>query len=333
MPLQPSRRDSATPQAFIRHHESYLRGLNPGYLGGRFATPQLVQPGPSILVGGDEGGGDDNDASVIGEDGDRLTLTHLGTQPWRLSYLPIAETLHVHWHPGAGAGVEWKRGEHYFIDDDDQVITIYASTLASAKALVGDVFSAQYLHLEGEQTEVDPVEFKAGVYAEGTGSAPSGPLALPAEAEVGDLVVISGAGVDVTDPRFAVVGSSQTWVGYADTLDGIDYTNTGFHWTLVAAVFTPGEITATASASGSSNPGTLPQLESAGIVIAGLSGSTGSLGTPTGFTEAVSRNQGVAFAAIAYLHVEGTSPAAEFTTGGVAWLAGVLSAPWMEVPA
>lgn len=144
MPLQPSRRDNDDTRAIIRHHQSYLDGLDPGYLGGRFATPQQVAPGPSELVGGDEGGDGDGE-TIVGEDGDRLVLTNLNTQVWRLSAEPISETLVVRWHPDAGAGVEWKRGEHYTIDDDDSLVTITAASLAAGAALVGDVFSAQYL--------------------------------------------------------------------------------------------------------------------------------------------------------------------------------------------
>lgn len=157
MALPPSRKDTFGPpkpgrnvtdlRNLVRHHESYLRSLDPGFLSGRFASPQLVRDDGTALVGGDgEGGGDEH--SVIGEDGDRLVLTHLGTQVWRLSAEPVSETLVVRFHPGADAGVEWKRGEHYTIDEDDSVVTITAESLALARAQVDDVFSAQYLRAD-----------------------------------------------------------------------------------------------------------------------------------------------------------------------------------------
>lgn len=153
--MQPSKQDTFGPPkpgrnvsdlgSVVRHLGTNARSLDPGYLGGRSATPQPVDDtGASQLVGGDDGDG--GSSSVIGEDGDRLTLTSLANQTWSLSYVPIAETLIVHWHPDAEGGIEWKRGEHYVIDDDDRVVTIYAATLAAAGAQVGDVFSAQYLH-------------------------------------------------------------------------------------------------------------------------------------------------------------------------------------------
>lgn len=331
MVLQPSRRDSdpRKPTDFIRHHESYLRGIDPGFLGGRPATPQPVRGGPSPLVGGD-GEGDDTDASIIGEDGDRLTLTHLGTQTWRLSYLPIAETIHVHWHPGAGAGVEWKRGEHYHIDDDDQVITIYASALAAAKALVGDVFSAQYLRLEGEQETEPPVVFKGEATAEGTGSPPGSPLALPGGTDVGDLVVIAGAGITVTDPRFTQVDPDATkWVGNATDLSDIAYTNVGFHWCIAVAVFSEGTASGFASDSGNTTPGTLPQITSLGLAIVAVSASgSGPIGTPAGFTLRAVKMQGVSTVAIFTANIDGTTPAETFSTGTLTWFVTVMTAPW-----
>lgn len=173
--------------------------------------------------------------------------------------------------------------------------------------------------------------FKGGTSEEGTGTAPATGLPLHASAEVNDFVVISGAGVDVTDARFAVVGASQTWVGPATTLADVEYTNTGFHWAIACAVFTPARLGDDASATGTSNPGTLPQVQSLGIVIAGMTGSTGSLGVPDGFTNAVNKDQGVAFVRIVYKLMTGTSPAAEFTAG-TAWLVSVLTARLITPP-
>lgn len=328
MPLQPSRRDSSGPIPVIRQHQQALRSMDPGFNDGHRSTPQPVAPGPSELVGGDAGGGGDEENAVIGEDEDRLVLTHLGTQTWTLNYFPIAETIHVRFHPGGGAGVSWMRVDNYSIDDDDNVILITAEQLAAAHAEVGDVLSAQYLRLEGEQEETAPsVELRGSTSTDGTGSPPAGPLALHADAEIGDLVVISGASVDVTDARFAEIGASGIYVGTLDSLDGISYTNNAFHWCIAASVFTFGTPGATASSSGATNPGTLPQVTSQGLVIAGVVSGNVVPGTPTGFTLATNRGQGSTSVMIAYIHVTGTSPAASFASPD-AWSAAVVTAPW-----
>jgi hypothetical protein len=238
MPLQPSRRDTASLPAVVRHHQSYLRSLNPGMGDGRWATPQPVGVGPSPLVGGEEGGSDESPA-VIGEDGDRLTLTHLRDQVWPLQYDPISETIHVHWHPGAGAGVEWKRGEHYEIDDDSNVVVIRAATLAAAHAEVGDVFSAQYLRLDVDDGP-DELDFSVvGYTAPGVWDAVSTvTFDLPDGTAEGDLLLLTSRGpvapgggevldgLSCSDPRMtevfaatAVNGSKvvveKIWVGVA----------------------------------------------------------------------------------------------------------------------
>jgi hypothetical protein len=231
MPLQPSRRDVFGPpkrdvsdlSPAIRHHESYLRSLDPGITGGRFATPRPPgQGGGSQLVGDDGDGGDGCDP--VGEDGDRLTLANLSTQVWTLSYTPISETLHVHWHPNGGAGVEWKRGEHYELSEDDQIVTIYASALVTGRAEIGDVFSAQYLRLDCE--EDDPVEPPEPVTATVRGSAfahygssdPIDHLALPAGTQIGDMIAVT-TNRNIADGRMTYAGgASQLWLGYATTL-------------------------------------------------------------------------------------------------------------------
>lgn len=83
----------------------------------------------------------------LGEDGDRLYLADLTTQTWTLSATPVTETLVVEFHPDGGAGIEWKRNEHYTLDGDE--VTILDTDLAAAGAAVDDHFSAQYLRLEG----------------------------------------------------------------------------------------------------------------------------------------------------------------------------------------
>lgn len=238
MPLQPSRRDILGPPPqdvtdlanVVRHQSSYLRSLDPGILDGRWRTPRPTGNGTSQIVGSDGAGGEAE--SVIGEDGDRLVLADLDTQVWTLSYTPIAETLHVHWHPDAGAGVEWKRGEHYDLAEDDQIVTIYASALASGRARVGDVFSAQYLRLDGEDPEEEEPAVPPGpasvifrdshVAHYGTGGVPT-TFALPTLTEVGDLLAIATNGV-VTDGRMSLVGSSGDeilYLGFASSLGAL----------------------------------------------------------------------------------------------------------------
>lgn len=246
MPLQPSRRDNTGPpprdewdqsdlSPVIRHQGTNLRGLNQGMTDGRMATPQPVPNGPTILVGGDEEGGSEDGDSVVGEDGDRLVLTHLGTQVWDLSYIPVSETLCVHWHPDDGAGVPWLRDDMWTIDDDSQQVVITAATLAATKAEIGDVLSAHYLRLEGDSdapsdsplTSLTPVGYSLMV---------DGPSAidLPDGTEIGDLIValcatsllLSSAPSDgtITDGRLTQVGYG-TWMGVATHLGPVTYSN------------------------------------------------------------------------------------------------------------
>jgi hypothetical protein len=252
MPLQPSRRDILGPPPrdvsdlanIVRHHGSYLDSLNPGILGGRFKTPRPVGSGPSQIVGDD--GGDGDAEAVIGEDGDRLTLANLDTQVWTLSYTPISETLVVRWHPDAGAGVEWKRGEHYELAEDDQIVTIYASALASGRAQVGDVFSAQYLRLDGEEDDLVTPPGPATATLRGThsshysgGSLPT-TFSLPVGTQVGDLIAIATNG-DVTDSRMTYVGGGQSgtggglYMGWATSLGDLTVdmsTSRGLQWAI-----------------------------------------------------------------------------------------------------
>lgn len=239
-PLPPSRKDVTGPpprdvsdlRFVLRHLGSAQRSMDPGYLGGTRATPAPVRGSGSQLVGQDGEGGDDD--SVFGEDGDRHTLANLSTQSWALTYDPIPETLVVRWHPDAGAGVEWKRGEHYTIDDGDNVVTFTAATLAAAKAEVGDVFSAQYLHLEEEDAPGEASLFLRGTTLMIDGPATGDGIDLPDGTEVGDLIVAlnatseSGSSVPGTgtiiDPRLTQVGYA-TWMGIATHLGPVIYDN------------------------------------------------------------------------------------------------------------
>jgi hypothetical protein len=313
MPLQPSRRDVlGSPKRdvtdlgpLVRHHESYLRSLDPGITGGRFATPRPPgQGGGSQLVGDDGDGGDGCDP--IGEDGDRLTLANLSTQVWTLSYTPIAETLHVHWHPNGGAGVEWKRGEHYELAEDDQIVTIYASALTSGRARVGDVFSAQYLRLDCEEDDAaeppEPVvaSIRAGRGAKyGTSGVPT-TIALPvspAPTEVGDLVAIVTNRL-VTDGRFTQVGSTKLWVGVATTLADISvdmsYGGPGLNFWSIACISLDTNAVAWSTESTAADPSmtsadtmSIPQIPGVRATICGLYSThsivDGSTSHPTGY--------------------------------------------------
>lgn len=145
-PLPPRLRDTRTVEDRVSQDRRNLRRLNVGFVDGRFP---LVRP-----IGSRSGFGDIEDDSgepeiLVGEDGDRLTLADTFAQTWVLSAAPVAETLVVRWHPDGGAGVEWKRGTHYTIDED-RTVTITAASLAAAGARAGDVFSAQYLKVLGD---------------------------------------------------------------------------------------------------------------------------------------------------------------------------------------
>lgn len=313
MPLQPSRRDILGPPPrdvsdlanIVRHHGSYLDSLNPGILGGRFKTPRPVGSGPSQIVGDD--GGDGDAEAVIGEDGDRLTLANLGTQVWTLSYTPISETLVVRWHPDAGAGVEWKRGEHYDLAEDDQIVTIYASALASGRARVGDVFSAQYLRLDGE--EDDPAEPPEPVTAAirgarsshyGTSGVPT-TLALPtspATTQVGDLIVVI-TNRAVSDARMTQVGSTRMWIGFATTLDDLSidmsYGGPGLNFWSIACLTVDTNAASWSAASTATDTSmlagdamTIPQIPGVRATLCGLYSThsivDGATGKPTGYT-------------------------------------------------
>lgn len=108
MPLPPSRRDSAGPpprknvsdlSALVRHHQSYLRGMDPGFLDGRFATPQPVADENSQLVGEDTGGGDTGADEILFINTDQYVIPAAGDATFALTYLPLDGSLHVRWVP------------------------------------------------------------------------------------------------------------------------------------------------------------------------------------------------------------------------------------------
>lgn len=345
MPLQPSRRDTIGPPpldvsdlaAIVRHQGSYLRSLDPGILGGTRATPQPLRHGNSPLVGGDEGGGDGEDNAVVGEDGDRYTVTSLtNPPPWSLSYIPIAETVHVRFHPDGDAGVPWLRDEQFTIDDDSNVVVITAAVLAANKAEVGDVLSAQYLRDEGEQdaptdSRVEDLTVRGFTSQFST----SGANVLPTGTQIGDLIVAVcatavtvGAGhgrAYIDDPRLVQVGHAM-WAGIATSLDPVNYVNpfgdrmTGAMASFVEGVF-PGASATSGPGGGGTNSVAAPTPVGSAAIMGfaeenpnGLSGTLDSW--PAGYTKVTLNSGGVVCKAyILYWQPDGTDVAPSGTVG------------------
>lgn len=147
MTLPPRLRDTRSLVDRVRQDRTNLGQLGVGFMGGRF--PPLRPLGSAALLG-DIDADEADDETIFGEDRDRLRLGDLGIQVWTLLASPIDKTLVVRFHPDAGAGIEWKRGEHYTLNDNQ--VTITAAALAAAGAQVEDMFSAQYLRV-GEEPE------------------------------------------------------------------------------------------------------------------------------------------------------------------------------------
>jgi hypothetical protein len=121
MTLPPSRRDDLAPpaegrdvtdlRALVRHQGTNLRALDNGFLGGHWATPQLLGPEHSDLTGGadgsDSGSGSDiafwnTDQAVAGEPG-QITLN--------LTWEPIDGSLHIRWNGVDQPPTEWTLDE------------------------------------------------------------------------------------------------------------------------------------------------------------------------------------------------------------------------------
>lgn len=213
---QPSRRDTPDALALLKHHQSYLRSLDPGYLDGRFATPQPIRGDGSLLVGSDDGGGAESASEWQWEWGDRLTVTVAGQQMLRLSHVPDEESLHLRWHPrGLGtAGIPWPN-EHFVVDEEAQVVIIADPT---GLIEVGDAFSTQYRYIYDDAGQVVPELIGVtSVIHTTTG------VAIPPGTQSGDLMVLTAAAwssASTSDPR--IVGQRQgrpfqlvAW-GYAD---------------------------------------------------------------------------------------------------------------------
>lgn len=231
MPLPPSRRDVTGPPprdvsdlaSIVRHHGSYLRSLDPGYLEGRFSTPSPVPPGQEQLVGEDSGG---DGETLEWEWNDRHTITVAGTQRPRLSYEPVEESLEVFWHPGDHGGLPLTN-EMFTVDE--QIVIIPDPGYFE----LGDTFSFQYPHLPDEPEPINPslVGFTVPGVFDATPDTQT--FALPAGTAAGDLIVLTYRGsqgpgggdftVDATcsDPRMTLAYHvpgfpSATWVGIAD---------------------------------------------------------------------------------------------------------------------
>lgn len=230
--LQPSRRDTTTPprpgtdgadlSPAVRHHGSYLRSLDPGIQGGRFAKPRPPRgSGTPLLVGTDEGG-DGNER--LWEYDDRGTVTvATGTQLFRLSHEPFEESLFVRWHPDGRGGVP-VLSEDFEVEDQTVIIT-NPGVLA-----VGDVFSFQY---EYEDTE-DALDFEFIAAVVGVFHYPENTLTFtpPPEMQAGDFLVAavrgSGApgGGDIT--LGVTSGDSRLSMFYSATLPVVEGVLTGF---------------------------------------------------------------------------------------------------------
>lgn len=129
MALPPSRKDTlGAPKpgrnitdlsALVRHHGSYLRSLDPGYLDGRFATPKPVPPGlPAEDVGGDDSG-DAGQDEILFHNTDQFVIDGPGDKTFELTYIPIDDagsSLQAFWVPNRLSFDSWTL--------DDNIISV-----------------------------------------------------------------------------------------------------------------------------------------------------------------------------------------------------------------
>jgi hypothetical protein len=302
MPLPPSRRDTIGPPkrnvsdlaALVRHNTSWLRSIDPGILGGRFATPRPVPSGTPQLVGDDSGAdGLDNPW----EWGDRLTVTGGGQQTFTLTYEPVPESLVIRWHPNGRAPII-QIDERWSLSG--QIVTIPDP---GGDIAVGDVFSAQYQYLPQEADSFDPATVL--LRGESHNSGGNGPglsnLALPLGTQPGDLLFLEGGGntgalFTVTDSRLTQI-SPGVWIGWVTSADPIGVSAVGAFgnfWSVAAATFstnasgwgTPAASTVTSVTDGSSVA--IPQISGIGAALCGIRDNhdtvAGVVDTPTGWT-------------------------------------------------
>ncbi|MBO9523910.1 MAG: hypothetical protein J7518_20440 [Nocardioidaceae bacterium] len=327
MPQQPSRRDTPDALAVIRHQQSYLRSLDPGYLDGRFATPQPVRDG-SLLVGSDDGGGADGAYQWQWEWGDRLTVTVAGAQSFRLSHVPDEESVFLRWHPrGLGtAGIAWPN-EHFVVDEEAQVIII---SDPGHLIEVNDAFSAQYRYIYDEPGQVVPEFIGVTSVIRTTTS-----VAIPAGTQAGDLMVLTAAAwssASTSDPR--IVGQQQgrpfqlvAW-GYADgsmtplavNIDGAGFNRAATTLTVYRGV----SVASSAYALVGANPITAPTFPNAQATIVALCCfNAGAAGTAPGDTSGKYSTDGIADDPLDSVWtghwidpIEQTSPPGSFTLSG-----------------
>lgn len=191
MPQQPSRRDIAGPPPrnisdlakVARHSRSNLRGLDPGFIDGRFATPQLVPNGPDLLVGGDGDGSAEDASAYEWQWDDRFTIVGTGTQVATLTYEPVEESLFVRWHPGGLGGGVPMINENFTVDGRQVTIPDFGVFA------VNDRFSFQYQFDPGLEPEPAEILYVGAT----TATAGVSSMALPAGTLPGDLLVFGAA--------------------------------------------------------------------------------------------------------------------------------------------
>lgn len=315
MTLPPSRRDTVGPPprslsdlaAIVRHHDSYLRQLDPGLLGGRFDTPRPVVGGMPQVVGGGSGGGEDDE--IAWEWGDRLVVTATGTQVKRLTYEPIEESLFVRWHPDGGAGLP-VTDEDFTLDG--QLVTIPDPGYFTPGE---DFFSFQYQYVIGEDA---PEPSYLGITTPGTFDSGTKQQAFPIPGGVvaGDFLVLSlrgqvapGGGemidgLSCADPRMTLVytatgmnGSQpiieKIWVGFEDGSGvdvQVDVTNPAFPGAGGRGVLTAyrgvnGVTTVSATESGTATPVVDGIAAVAVVWERGTSFGVVIAASPTGYTD------------------------------------------------
>lgn len=330
MALSPSRRDTIGPPPrdvtdlarVVRHQGSYLRSLDPGLQDGRFATPRPVPSGGSQLVG-DDGG--DSGEDIAFENGDRATAASVGRIALNLTYEPIDGSLHVRWNGIDQPPTEWTL--------DDQLVTFTNSHIK-----VGDVLTAAYAYYPTDPGVATPASalLRGSSADSGSNSNALGALALPADTQIGDLIVVSyaSANVDVTnsDSRLTHVGTGGMLIGFATSLGDLNITapgGFGSYWSVACLTFATNATGWTAAANTGdttmAEPDTIALGTVAGVGFAVASiwswhnTVTGNCDTPVGWTEGRSAAVAIASARVDYwLSSEfATSPPGPSTfTGG-----------------
>jgi hypothetical protein len=205
--------------------------------------------------------------------------------------------------------VEWKRGEHYLIDDDTQVVIVTAAALATAGAAINDVLSAQYLYVEGDdESSTLPLDALTLRSASLMTNQPTS-IPLPPGTQVGDLIVAVCATSDtlssvpgdgtITDPRLTKVGYA-TWIGTATDLSAVTYTNpSGRRLTGAVATFLPPanfkNVAQAGPGSGGTNTLAAPVVDATAAVMGFIEENRNGLGGtldswPTGYVKATADN-------------------------------------------